>query len=235
METNQSLTPAEFKELETFFDSDSVPPDCMDISQFDGFLTGLVVGPEMVVPSQWLPEILGETGGNEMVWESKEQLERILSLIMAHYNYIAGIFSTDPDEFAPLLYFSEHKGQEITFIDMWCTGFMQAVDINLASWQPMIRSDKFGHLLLPFYLNGSEEGWEQLEHDPKLKEIPQEVWIEALYEFVPLIYEFWHPNNEADRLAHQQANTTIPGRNDPCPCGSGKKFKYCCGQPSSAN
>ena len=20
-----------------------------------------------------------------------------------------------------------------------------------------------------------------------------------------------------------------PGRNDPCPCGSGKKFKYCCG------
>ncbi|MBS3788940.1 SEC-C domain-containing protein, partial [Candidatus Bipolaricaulota bacterium] len=20
-----------------------------------------------------------------------------------------------------------------------------------------------------------------------------------------------------------------PGRNDPCPCGSGKKYKYCCG------
>ena len=22
-----------------------------------------------------------------------------------------------------------------------------------------------------------------------------------------------------------------PGRNDPCPCGSGKKFKKCCGKP----
>jgi preprotein translocase subunit SecA len=21
-----------------------------------------------------------------------------------------------------------------------------------------------------------------------------------------------------------------PGRNDPCPCGSGKKYKHCCGQ-----
>ena len=21
----------------------------------------------------------------------------------------------------------------------------------------------------------------------------------------------------------------IPGRNDPCPCGSGKKYKHCCG------
>src|ERR1700722_3160353 len=23
-----------------------------------------------------------------------------------------------------------------------------------------------------------------------------------------------------------------PGRNDPCPCGSGRKFKLCCGQPA---
>ncbi|HKF97767.1 MAG TPA: SEC-C metal-binding domain-containing protein, partial [Steroidobacteraceae bacterium] len=22
-----------------------------------------------------------------------------------------------------------------------------------------------------------------------------------------------------------------PGRNDPCPCGSGKKLKHCCGRP----
>jgi SWIM/SEC-C metal-binding protein len=22
----------------------------------------------------------------------------------------------------------------------------------------------------------------------------------------------------------------VPGRNDPCPCGSGKKYKYCCGR-----
>ncbi|MDD6298928.1 SEC-C metal-binding domain-containing protein [Hornefia butyriciproducens] len=21
-----------------------------------------------------------------------------------------------------------------------------------------------------------------------------------------------------------------PGRNDPCPCGSGKKYKHCCGR-----
>ena len=24
-----------------------------------------------------------------------------------------------------------------------------------------------------------------------------------------------------------------PGRNDPCPCGSGKKYKKCCGQEES--
>ena len=25
-------------------------------------------------------------------------------------------------------------------------------------------------------------------------------------------------------------NPKLPGRNDPCPCGSGKKFKHCCGK-----
>jgi preprotein translocase subunit SecA len=25
------------------------------------------------------------------------------------------------------------------------------------------------------------------------------------------------------------------GRNDPCPCGSGKKYKRCCGSPKSGN
>jgi uncharacterized protein YecA (UPF0149 family) len=28
----------------------------------------------------------------------------------------------------------------------------------------------------------------------------------------------------------QFAEMTKTGRNDPCPCGSGKKYKKCCGQ-----
>lgn len=28
--------------------------------------------------------------------------------------------------------------------------------------------------------------------------------------------------------AAAEAHTEMPGRNDPCPCGSGKKFKRCC-------
>ncbi len=53
-------------------------------------------------------------------------------------------------------------------------------------------------------------------------------------EYVKEIRKFWRPRclkemarakgvviaDEADRI----------GRNEPCPCGSGKKFKKCCGQ-----
>ena len=40
-------------------------------------------------------------------------------------------------------------------------------------------------------------------------------------------------NRLKDQLGSQQAFHTVkkstPGRNQPCPCGSGKKFKKCCG------
>jgi hypothetical protein len=40
---------------------------------------------------------------------------------------------------------------------------------------------------------------------------------------------FWQ---NIDRFTHKPIGVARPkvGRNDPCPCGSGKKFKKCCGQ-----
>jgi uncharacterized protein YecA (UPF0149 family) len=31
-------------------------------------------------------------------------------------------------------------------------------------------------------------------------------------------------------LAAQPKSEELPGRNEPCPCGSGRKFKKCCGR-----
>ncbi|MCP3919105.1 MAG: hypothetical protein GY711_26480 [bacterium] len=38
-----------------------------------------------------------------------------------------------------------------------------------------------------------------------------------------------HHHRREDPFVHKASQT---GRNDPCPCGSGKKFKKCCGKPS---
>lgn len=38
----------------------------------------------------------------------------------------------------------------------------------------------------------------------------------------------------APHLAHLRADAKV-GRNDPCSCGSGKKFKKCCGNAASVN
>ena len=36
--------------------------------------------------------------------------------------------------------------------------------------------------------------------------------------------------NESDEAVKKQAKSTKVGRNDPCPCGSGKKYKQCHGK-----
>jgi SEC-C motif-containing protein len=39
----------------------------------------------------------------------------------------------------------------------------------------------------------------------------------------------WYFQEEANRKSQPIVKGPQPGRNDPCPCGSGKKYKKCCG------
>jgi uncharacterized protein len=41
-----------------------------------------------------------------------------------------------------------------------------------------------------------------------------------------------HPEGRTSESLRRAAQKV--GRNEPCPCGSGKKFKRCCGNPSPA-
>ena len=41
---------------------------------------------------------------------------------------------------------------------------------------------------------------------------------------------FFPDGEEAEEAEASAVPTAKVGRNDPCPCGSGKKFKKCCGQ-----
>ena len=45
--------------LDEYLMSDHAPDDSMGLSDLDGFLTGVVVGPELIPPSEWLPAIWG--------------------------------------------------------------------------------------------------------------------------------------------------------------------------------
>ena len=41
--------------------------------------------------------------------------------------------------------------------------------------------------------------------------------------------EHFHPSEEEEEAIRQPEHQDKIGRNDPCPCGSGKKYKHCCG------
>jgi uncharacterized protein len=75
----------DLSELEQYLVSDLSPDDCMGLFDLDGFLTGIVVGPELILPSEWLPMIWRN---EEPAFESAGEAESIISLIMGRYNEI---------------------------------------------------------------------------------------------------------------------------------------------------
>ena len=49
--------PVDLEALDRFLMSEASPENCMQISDLDGFLTGIAIGPELVKPSEWLPVV----------------------------------------------------------------------------------------------------------------------------------------------------------------------------------
>jgi hypothetical protein len=89
------LTGDEIDWLSGFLASRQAPDTAMPFERLDGFLTALVIGPEMVMPSTYLPEIWGTEDGSGPVWESMEQLQYFMDLLTKHWNAIAARRSAD--------------------------------------------------------------------------------------------------------------------------------------------
>src|SRR3954467_15831624 len=54
-----SVSDADLDLLDAYLLSDQSPPECLLLSHLDGFLTGIAIGPEVVMPSEWLPHVWG--------------------------------------------------------------------------------------------------------------------------------------------------------------------------------
>ena len=226
MDLAQPLSDAEFDELDQFLQSDASPDDCMDISMLDGFLTALLIGPNTLMPSRWLPTVYGETEQDPMTWKSPGQAQHILGLIMRHMNDILFHLREAPDHYAPVVYEREHEGKMIAILDEWCIGFMKGVQIDADAWAPLFDGVDEQAFLLPIILYGTEEGWKELDSKPDLAD-RHDQFAESLADCVLQIQEYWLPLRKAAMTLRRDEPKT--GRNDACPCGSGKKFKKCCG------
>jgi len=214
---------ADLKELKTFLFSDQVPDECMDIFTLHGYLTCLAIGPDTIMPSKWLPEIWGD----EMVWDDMEETEHTIGLIMSYFNSIVKLFTNNPKSFEPLTFFGKTENENATFLQDWCSGFMRAMDLNYDSWDPLIKSDSDSDLLVPLAFYGTEKGRERLTNE-KIVDEPPEYWAKLIPLTVIAIHKFWLPYRKDVHQSTHQAISKKVGRNDPCHCGSGKKFKNCC-------
>lgn len=215
--------------LDKFLMSDRAPPDSMLLSDLDGFLTGIAVGPEPVPPSEWLPLVWG---GEVPAFTDPHEAEAIVGTIMCRHNQI--LRQIDEGTFAPLLWVD----RDGAFIAMdWAEGFLQAIMLRADAWGPLFMSEPDGDLLFPILsICDDDDGDSLLGLPADEKDRVAEQAPDLIPGCVVEIAAYWRrrgPRQTSMDLAvrpDQQKHATKVGRNDPCPCGSGKKFKRCCGQ-----
>ncbi|MFZ3017758.1 MAG: UPF0149 family protein [Gallionella sp.] len=229
-----ALSPDEIKELDSFLLSNLTSDETMMLDTLDGYLTALVIGPVSLKPSLWLPAVWGPKVSDEPAFETMEQAQHILDLILRHMKGIMDSLRCDPDAHEPVFDTLVYEGNPREYADgeMWAHGFMTGIALSRKAWQPFFDEPDGAEVLRPIYLLGSDE---VTPEELLLTETPEQ--REEIGKQIPAsvarIYRYWQPFRQAEveRMASATIQRDQPkvGRNDPCPCGSGKKFKKCCG------
>jgi len=219
------LSEEEEAELTDFVES--LPGTDFTMAKLHGLLSAFAAGPVTMSPAEILAVLIDFAGGQSV--NDTAVAQRILKLLSRFYDGV--IDSLESGSFAPQL---QQKGVQVTDpsagIASWSGGFMLGVDHHKAPWKPWFKDVRrakaislIGGMAEPEILRKTE------------KAIGEETaWTTCVMvsELVPLIRDYWAFESALnDYLGPQPDSPELKvGRNDPCPCGSGKKFKHCHGR-----
>jgi uncharacterized protein len=137
-----------------------------------------------------------------------------------------------PDRYAPLFAVDRRNGEVLW--EIWISGFEKAVNLRPAVWQRLLNADDdtvraLSGLFMLFDVANRDERFSKTECDTIASTAHVRIrdWVLAL--------NSWRLENYDPKQVRSVRPPTIHGspgkigRNDPCPCGSGKKYKKCCG------
>ncbi len=254
---DQDLSDAEFAELDAILAGIPEPLEPLDVVMLDGFLCGVIVQPVLLDADAWLPCVF-DAGGHRWgeAEPGPEQLRARVLVLRRHAalnRSIAEFGSFDPfileagdDEVngdapddvgvsraaAGALGTGEGGGAPVLADPIgeallpWVAGFEQAVHVLPALAELDDPQVAMTLARLFRFLPEDEHGTTALiARERKLASLEDAIGelvacVAELYELtLPLRYKV-----EAVRRAAPKV-----GRNDPCPCGSGKKYKQCHG------
>lgn len=230
------LSQEEMDELDDFLMSDITSDETMLLDILDGYLTAIVTGPVTLTLNDWLPCIWGPSEDHKPRFESIKQAEHILLLILRHMNGIIWMLQDDPEGFEPVLSTFKYRGQDYVDGEGWASGYMQGLSLCREQWQPFFDDPNGVEIIKPIHLLGSDEVTQEEESLTKTPK-QREKLTKQIPTCVGQIYQYWLPYRQAvyERNVAKTIQQSHPktGRNDPCPCGSGLKFKKCCGVAAS--
>jgi uncharacterized protein len=176
---------------------------------------------------QWLPRVWGPEEKDTPRFRNEEQADRILALIVRQLNGIMRTLQLDINNYQPIVDVVTHEDVDYDDAEMWAFGFMAGINMARTAWQPVFEQPDVLETLKPVFLLSAKN---LTEAQKQQVETPQQraALAAQLPATVATLYRFWQPFRKAAALEPVRVEVKA-GRNDPCPCGSGKKYKKCCG------
>lgn len=246
--TIASLTPEDFDAQDEVLDALRAQDDEVPLWEFcEGFLAALVCTRRSIGPDEYWPVLLGDSfrpmAHMEFVERWLRRWAEVATALDAPVQTLDDERTYQPealDTLGALLAQPEAERAEVdlstlpAYGQVWAIGFMYAVETWPEEWAPPRDPDAAqmldgalsaivalaeGDTDKPTVSMFSEDGPPSVS-DQRLEDFGAAIW--AVYELRQL-WQSLGPRVEAVRKAPE------PGRNDLCPCGSGKKYKKCHG------
>jgi uncharacterized protein len=214
-------------------------PDALSLEGVDGLFCALVGSPDIVPPNEYLPVILGGALSESGAFTELEDADATLSLLMRYWNSIIADFERDS---VHLPYIVE-PGIDGIPGRACARGFLKGTRLAPEGWSDLSDNEGDGQMLsIPLVASELDPTWPK---DPLTKEQEDDLlqWMcagaarayrhfaDARREFANALYDDTLEDEDIDDYYHETYVRPEPkiGRNEPCPCGSGKKFKKRCG------
>ena len=177
-----------------------------------GVASAVACEPSLRDPTQWLPLVLGADVPDQAA------LRHIFSLLMRDWQAIAECMKLG-EPYAP-------HPEDHAAIVQFCKGFIRATRLSEA-WQN--DPDALG-VALPLAVLAGYLDLESLRTVETQATADDAAWQreqrQRLKQTVAEVFQHFAPARERHR---EEQSAGKVGRNEPCPCGSGKKYKRCCG------
>jgi uncharacterized protein len=217
----------------SFLASPKAPKTAMSALELDGYLTGVIVTPQAapIRPGAWTA---GLWGADDPVFADEAQINAVFGAVMIHYNTLLrdidrSLKRLEADrlvDYQPLFLRDGDKPAHDA-VRAWGRGFWKAMELAPETWSRLAEDERTKVILAPF------AGFFDLG-DVAPHEVPVDI-DDRLDEDAALIPRMILLLRKLARIREAAASPApLPrrakvGRNDPCPCGSGKKYKRCCG------
>ena len=225
--------------LRAFLEHPSRPAGTLTYHELQGFLFTVVSAPELIQPSEWLPIIVA---GEDVDYASVEQAEAVIGQIMALYNTINAAVLDPPTLLpadCPLRDDVLANFEDDAPIAQWSRGFLHGHQWLEELWEetvPEELDDELGSILMALSFFSSREMAEGFHVEASTDDQSFEAMAEAIHKVVPkAVAQYAYMGRaistglaEPDWDEPEQTPHAKIARNEPCPCGSGKKYKNCC-------